>query len=323
MTLHTSTSLAMRTSRLFRGARLIALAFALTAAGGAGAETNQIRIAYPSGMNGQIVVTMEKAGIAKKVGLDATFTPFQYGPPMMEALAAGSIDAVVTSVLPVAAYTSKLPGDVKIVSILGQSSHSLVTAKDSPIKSAPDVSGRKLGVSFNSDSHLDTLIWLKEEKLEGKVSLVNIAPSELAAALSNASVDAVVIRQPQVFRLQQQTGARVVHTWPIKFVGIVKADYLARNPETVGKYLTALRDSIFYIGQNREQAAGWFGEALRVPASVVSEVSKEDPNYDAKTVEDINVAVTPAERTAIEIRAAAAFENGLIRAKADTSRLFQ
>ena len=51
-------------------------------------------------MNGQIVVAMDKAGIAQKDGLDAEFTSFQYGPPMMEGLAAGSIDAVVTSLMP-------------------------------------------------------------------------------------------------------------------------------------------------------------------------------------------------------------------------------
>lgn len=31
----------------------------------------KIRIAYPSGMNGQIATTMEKAGIANQQGLDA------------------------------------------------------------------------------------------------------------------------------------------------------------------------------------------------------------------------------------------------------------
>ena len=38
-------------------------------------------------MNGQLVVTMEKAGIGQKNGLNAQFASFQYGPPMMEALA--------------------------------------------------------------------------------------------------------------------------------------------------------------------------------------------------------------------------------------------
>jgi ABC-type nitrate/sulfonate/bicarbonate transport system substrate-binding protein len=59
---------------------------------GASTQTSElikIRIAYPSGMNGQIATTMEKAEIAKKQGLNSEFIFFQYGPPMMEALAAG------------------------------------------------------------------------------------------------------------------------------------------------------------------------------------------------------------------------------------------
>ena len=81
-----------------------------------------MRIAFPSGMNGQIVVAMDKAGIAGESGFKAEFDSFQYGPPMMEALAAGSIDAVVTSLMPVTAYAAKIPGDVKIVAMVGQSS---------------------------------------------------------------------------------------------------------------------------------------------------------------------------------------------------------
>ena len=73
----------------------------------AGAADPEMRIAFPSGMNGQIVVTMEKAGIAEQSGIRARFESFQYGPPMMEALAAGSIDAVVTSLMPVTSYASK------------------------------------------------------------------------------------------------------------------------------------------------------------------------------------------------------------------------
>ena len=55
-------------------------------------------------MNGQIPVVMERTGIAKKHGLDAEFVFFQYGPPMMEALASGHIDAVVTSTDPNTKY---------------------------------------------------------------------------------------------------------------------------------------------------------------------------------------------------------------------------
>src|SRR5690242_8753103 len=89
----------------------VLLAAALFGAASAGWSADaqaptKIRIAYPSGMNGQIPVVMERAGIATKYGLDAEFVFFQYGPPMMEALASGHVDAVVTSLMPVTTFLS-------------------------------------------------------------------------------------------------------------------------------------------------------------------------------------------------------------------------
>ncbi|TCT05154.1 ABC transporter substrate-binding protein [Aquabacter spiritensis] len=308
--------------QLCRAAVLAALCLSF-GTGPAAAADDPIRIAFPSGMNGQIVVTMEKAGIAKEAGLDATFAAFQYGPPMMEALAAGSIDAVVTSLMPVTSYAAKLPGDVKIVAMLGQSSHSLMVAKDSPVTAPAALAGRKVGVSFGSDSHLDTLVWLKETGLADKVSLINIAPSELVTALANASVDAVVIRQPQVLRLQQQSGARILHTWPFRFVSIVKSKYIQDNPKALEKYLAALRSAIFYISQHHEQAATWFGASLRIAPEIVMEVSKDDPNYAAKSLSDIDIQVTPASRALIEKWATDAYDYKMIRSKVDFGQLFR
>jgi ABC-type nitrate/sulfonate/bicarbonate transport system substrate-binding protein len=289
---------------------------------GAPAQYAPMRIAFPSGMNGQIVITMEKADIAQRLGLNAQFASFQYGPPMMEALAAGSIDAVVTSLMPVTAYAAKIPGDVKIVANLGHSSHSLTVAKDSPIATAADLAGRKLGVSFGSDSHLDTLVWLKEVALFDKVELVNVAPFELATALANASVDAIVIRQPQVLRLQQQVGARVIHTWPFRFVSIVKTKFIAARPDALPKYLQALRESLLYVAQHHEQTAKWFGEYLRVDPKIVETVSNEDVNYTATKLSDIDISVSESARDIIAKWIDDAYTHKMIRKKIDLSELF-
>jgi ABC-type nitrate/sulfonate/bicarbonate transport system substrate-binding protein len=274
-------------------------------------------------MNGQIVVTMEKAGIAEKRGLAAQFNSFQYGPPMMEALAAGSLDAVVTSLMPVTSYAAKIPGDVKIVAMLGHSSHSLMVPKESAVTEPAGMAGRKLGVSFGSDSHLDVLVWLKELALTDKVELVNVAPAELATALANKSVDAVVIRQPQVLRLQQQSDARIIHTWPFRFVSIIKTKFITGNPDGFAKYLEALRESLFFIAQNHQQAATWFGEYLRVDPAIVMAVSKEDANYSAAKLSDIDISVTPAARALIGKWVDDAYAHKMIRTKTDTGALFQ
>jgi len=287
------------------------------------AKDPPMRIPFPSGMNGQIVVVMDKAEIAKKNGIDPTFTSFQYGPPMMEALAAGSIDAVVTSLMPVTSYASRLPGDVKVVAMLGHSSHSLMVGRDSRAKAVPELAGLKLGVSFGSDSHLDTLVWLKDLGLDTKVELVNVSPAELPTALANQSVDAIVIRQPQVLRLQEQSGARILHTWPFRFLSIVKAKYIAEQPKAVAQYLKSLRESLLFIAQNQQQAATWFGAHLRIDPKVVMTVSKEDANYSAKSLADIDVSVTPAARALVSKWTVDAHAYKMIRRPVDLNTLFQ
>jgi len=306
----------------WRVRNVAALALWVSSAGAVAADGNPIRISFPSGMNGQIVVTMENAGIAKRNGLNPTFTSFQYGPPMMEALAAGSIDAVVTSLMPVTSYASRIPGDVKIVAVLGNSSHSLMVDKDSPVKASADFGGRKIGVSFGSDSHLDTLLWVKDEKLDGKVELINVAPPELATALANKSVDGIVIRQPQVLRLQEQSGARILHTWPFRFVSIIKTKYIADQPQALDRYLTSLRESLLFVAQNQQQAATWFGAHLRVDPKVVMAVSREDANYAATSISDIDISVTPAARSLIGKWAADSLSHKMIRRAVDLSTLF-
>jgi ABC-type nitrate/sulfonate/bicarbonate transport system substrate-binding protein len=289
----------------------------------ANAADPAMRIAFPSGMNGQIVVAMDKAGIARQSGLKAEFDSFQYGPPMMEALAAGSIDAVVTSLMPVTAYAAKIPGDVKIVAMVGQSSHSLMVDKDSGIAGPEALTGKKIGVSFGSDSHLDALVWLKQIGLSDKVSLVNIAPAELATALANKSVDAIVIRQPQVLRLQQQSGAQILHTWPFRFVSIVKTKFIAEHPQEVEKYLAGLRWAILFIAQNHQKSADWFGEYLRADPAIIQAVSKDDPLYAVTDLDQIDISVKPDDRALIGKWASDALEQKMIKRPLDLDSLFQ
>lgn len=301
------------------GAALFVLAAVLWNSGVQAQET-PIRIAFPAGMNGQVCVVMERAGIAKKHGLDAQFTAFQNGPPMMEALVAGSVDAVVTSLMPMTTYASKSPGDVKVAAMLGQSSYALMVAKDSPVKTEGDLAGRSLGLSFGSDSHLDALIWLKNAGLSERVALVNIAPSELATALANGSVDAIVIRQPQVRRLQEQSGARIIRNWPFRFVSIVKANFITAHPKAYEHYLAALRQTLDFIADNPVQAAAWFGEHLRVDPALIATVAEDDAAM-ARTSK-VNVAIDDTSRALIEQWMSEAHTHKMIRTKVDAAKLF-
>lgn len=288
-------------SILITATAIVAVAFAGAASF---AEEARIRIGYPSGMNGQIPIVMEKAGLAAKRGLDATFTGFQNGPPMMEALVAGHLDAVVTSLLPPVSLSAKLPGFVTTVATLGNSSHSLLVPKDSKVAGIGDLRGAKIGVSFSSESHLDLLIALKADGIDPNtdLTLVNLSPGELPSSFEKGLVDAVVIRQPQTLRLETTLGARRIQTWPFYFQTVVRSEYLRQNPEIVTRYVDALKDAAYRIINDPNQAAVWFGESQRIDPKIVRRLANENPLFTAKSREDIVVDITPEFRRLLEKR---------------------
>lgn len=305
--------------------RMFQALLALMFAGAANAADEiKIRIAYPSGMNGQIPVVMERANIAKQYKLDAEYAFFQNGPPMMEALASGNVDAVVTSLMPVASYLSKQPGKAVVVAQLGASSHSLMVPKDNPAKSLKDLRGKKIAVSFSTDSHLDLLRLIKENGMDPAkdVTLLNAPPNELMLSLSQGFSDAILIRVPQVERVQEQFGARVIYSWPFRFVAIMRTDYMAKNPAAMARFIDALEASVLYTAQHREQAAQWFAERLRMDAKTVLQATGKDPVFNVTRLDQVDVRVTPAFRKIFEEWANASLDFNLIKTPVDLNASF-
>jgi ABC-type nitrate/sulfonate/bicarbonate transport system substrate-binding protein len=169
-----------------------------------------------------------------------------------------------------------VPGSVKFVATLGQSSHALLVPKTSSAKALIDLKGRKIGVSFNSESHLDLITSIKKLGLDPKsdVNLVNLQPSELPAALEKRLVDAALIRQPQALRVEESLGAKVVQVWPFRFTSIVRTGFLKSHPEAVKNYIEALREAVLFIATNPDQAATWFAKSQRIDPEIVKKLAR-------------------------------------------------
>jgi ABC-type nitrate/sulfonate/bicarbonate transport system substrate-binding protein len=241
----------------------------------------------------------------------------------MEGLVSGQLDAVVTSFLPPLSLSAKAPGSIKFVATLGQSSYSLLVPKDSTAKTLADLKGTKVGVSFNSETHLDLLLALEKLNLDPKsdIQLVNLSPRELPAALQKGLVDAAVIRQPQNLRLEETIGARKIRTWPFRFTSIVSSKFIERDPGALTQYVAALKDAIFYIATNPDQSATWFAEALRVDPEVVKKLANENPLFLVKSRDEIKIEPGEAFKVELAARQKAALKYGLVKSEIDTATL--
>ncbi|MFA5495326.1 MAG: NrtA/SsuA/CpmA family ABC transporter substrate-binding protein [Porticoccaceae bacterium] len=281
-------------------------------------DTVPVRIAYPSGMNGQIPVVADRAGLADRNGLAASYNFFQNGPPMMEALASGNVDVVVSSYQPLTTYLLQQPGTVSIIANLGHSSYALMVDKESPARSLAELKGKRIALSFGSDSHLDLLRAIRALGLDPATdfTLVNLQPNDLLLVLSQRLAEAIVIRQPQVDRLQEQQDARVLQSWPHHYLVVARTDYLERHPSAGTRLQATLRDTVAYIANNGERASVWFGEQLRLDPRFVRQLATRNPIFEGVTdAGDAHIEFDAIHRQRFNDWLEAAFDNGLIKAR--------
>ena len=275
-----------------------------------------VRIAYPSGLNGQIALVADKAGIATRNGLQAQFNLFQNGPPMMEALASGNVDVVVTSYQPFTTFRLKQPDAVTVIAQLGHSSYALVAPAESAVTQLGELKGKRIALSFGSDSHLDLLRSIRALGLNPTedFTLINLQPSDLRLALTQGHADAIVIRQPQVLLLQEK-GARVLQSWPHYYVVLARKQYLQENPHARDQLTQTLREAVAHIVQNGEQSAQWFADQQRLESRIVQPLVPQNPIFaDVRKPADVNVAFEGEHIQRLNDWFHAAYGNQLVKA---------
>lgn len=269
-------------TRILAALLTASLAFpALAQNGGAKTGDTPLRVAYPSGINGQLAKVIEKGGFAEKRGFAPTFTFFQYGPPMMEALAAGQVDVILTSLNPVASYLAVNPGGLVIIADVGSAKHAVVVPKDSPYRSLADLKGKSIAVSFNSDLHVDLLRSIKDLGLDPDkdFKLVNVPPADLVQAFDQGLTDAVDIRIPPLLALEKNKSARIVAEWPWQLLVVVSDRYLTEHQVSADTLREVVKDGVLFIANNPDQAAAWWGEQLRLDPAIVRASADLNPIY--------------------------------------------
>ena len=194
--------------------------------------------------------------------------------------------------------------------------------KDSQAKTIEDLKGKKIGLSLNTESHLDLLILLKDKGIDKDAfEYVNLQPNELPGAIETGLVDAVLIRQPQTQRLETKLGAKRVHTWPFYFTALVRSEYLASNPKAVDAFVEALKDAVFYIATKPDESAAWFAETQRLDASVVKSLAGENPLYGVKSRDDVKITIDDGFKKLLAERLDAGTSFGFVKGKLDPATL--
>ncbi|MDT3720617.1 ABC transporter substrate-binding protein [Pseudomonas oryzihabitans] len=189
---------------------LLALPVLLAASAALAAETLTLRIAD---QKGNMRAQLEAAdGLHDLPGYRIQWAEFPAAAPLAEALNAGAVDAGIIGDGPLLfALAAGAPVKAIAVDISDPYGTAVIVPRDSPLRSAADLKGKRIATGRGSIGHYIALKALDSVGLTAKdVSFRFLGPVDAKMALANGSVDAWATWEPYTAQAERVDGARVL-----------------------------------------------------------------------------------------------------------------
>jgi sulfonate transport system substrate-binding protein len=247
---------------------------------------------------------LKAAGLLSTLPFKVNWSDFTSGPPMLEAMASGSVDVGGVGDAPPVFAASGGEG-VEIVAARSAPTgdqDAIVVPKGSPITSIQQLKGKKIAYGSGSSANYHLLTVLDRAGLTTKdVTMVSLQPANALAAFTSGSVDAWDIWPPYVQQVVAQDGARVLaigpqYGSPYSFQVASKA--ALANPEkaaAIKVYLATLNKAYTWTAQHTNAWGAAWGVAAGLPASITDVAAK----VDAQNPIPITSAVIASEQNLV------------------------
>ncbi|MBD2457496.1 sulfonate ABC transporter substrate-binding protein [Nostoc sp. FACHB-87] len=232
---------------------------------------------------------LEKAVAAS--GASVTWSEFPSGPPMLEAMNAGSIDFGYTGESPpIFAQAAGNPLVYVAYDPWSPKAEAIIVPKNSPIQSLADLKGKR--VAFAKGSNTNYLIVKALEK--GGVNYNDIKPAFLQppdarAAFEGNNVDAWAIWDPYLAAAQAATGARTLTDAtglaPNRGYYLAAKSFVDKNPDALKTVLEQVKKRSDWAKNNPTEVAKFLAPALGIDAGVL-EVAEKRRDYDVLPLTD-------------------------------------
>jgi sulfonate transport system substrate-binding protein len=262
---------------------------------------------------------LQAAGLIGKLPFKVNWTDFTSGPPMLQAMGAGSVDiGGVGDAPPVFAAS----GGEKVAIVGARSTPAAAAAvlvpKNSPITSISQLKGKKIAVAQGSSADYHLLTVLNKAGLTTKqVTLEYLQPAEALAAFTSGHVDAWDVWSPYIEQAVGQDNARVLVNGdgfgaPYSFEVASRAALSDPGKATaIRDYLTILNQAYVWSATHLATWAKLWGAATGLPDSIMVKASQDDVNKPA--------AITPGVISAEQKLVTAFYKAGLIPASVNMS----
>lgn len=253
--------------------------------------TKLVRLGYQTSGD----LTHEKGAIEKRLaplGVGVQWSQFISGPPLLEALNAGSIDLGPTGETPPIFAQAAGTNLVYLVNIPPSSGEgeAIIVLQDSSIRTLADLKDKKVAYARGTALTYFLVKALAEVGLHfSDINPVNLTISDGRAALLNKTVDAFVAIDPSLLLLQREGSVRVLRNGTgIKTPGsyyLASREFATHNSEL----LKAILEEYYKVGQwannNGHEAAQILAPKIKVDVPTM-ELLLTRRHFDMKPIDE-------------------------------------
>jgi sulfonate transport system substrate-binding protein len=213
------------------------------------AQEKTVRIGFQK--YGKLVLLKSKGILEPKLkalGYSVSWTEFQFGPPLLEAINVGAIDFGNTGETPpVFAQAAGAPIRYVAYEPPAQKGEAILVQKDSPLRSVTDLKGKKVAVAKGSNAHYLLVKALEKAGLKyEEITPAFLAPADARAAFEKGAVDAWSIWDPYQSAAELTLEAKkltdATDTVPNTQFYLASQKFIETEPKVLDALLDSLRE---------------------------------------------------------------------------------
>ncbi|MFJ8504567.1 ABC transporter substrate-binding protein [Streptomyces avermitilis] len=238
-------------------------------------------------------------GFYGKRGLTLSLTTAQGGAAIVPGVVSGQFQFGFSNMTSLMVAQSKdmpvraVANGVASTGVEGKDFGALTVKKDSPIKSAKDLEGKK--VAINTFKNITETAVRQSVRTAGgdpdEVEFVELAFDQMPAALDGGRIDAAMVVEPALATVKSQGGTEIASSWVDVAKDLTVAmyftstQYAQKNPELVKKFQEATAESLAYAEAHPDEVRRIVTTYTKIPAAVLAKVTlpkwPAEPNRDS------------------------------------------
>lgn len=280
--------------------RVLAIGVALTVAalaacgGGSKAETTDgqktLTFAASTPLQWPHVWVSEKSGLWDDSDVRAKVTLFQDGAQALQSLTSGAVDVATAAPTPLVAAIHS-GQKIRVIGVTDRwSKWRVVGNRAKGVKQPSDLRGKKVGVPLGTAAEASFNTFLKQNNLSASdMNVINVAPPNIASALSTGSVDAVVVWVPHIVNAERGIGSDAV-AFPYEFSSnyllVTTQDVLDKKKAELASLLGVFDKANDMLSDDPGKAAGLITEVAGIDAATLEDIWTNEFTFEVTAPDD-------------------------------------